>query len=353
MAHGRRGLRSPLRSRPVTPGGSSGQEPGFWERTWKSMTLPAALGLVGTLVAIAGGGYSLWRNVWGEPIRRCEAVRAALVDPAKGLQNVTGPFADSVLSCAQGSRAQSLFVAVTEMVRSKAPYTPGSPCTSAGPNAPRDSVIASAGLQRAIGLLGRLAKRAGSPVELQRTDLRHAAFGPDTIDLVNLDGSCLAGARFHRTQLEGSSFRHAVLSEATFSEVRLAGAVFDSASGDWAAFTESTLHGARFTGARLPNVRFVESDLSCTTFDGNVVLDGADFSSARLPWSYLRGASLRNVRFWRSIPDSGLQNTLLVEQRGLPPDVVQWSATRGAVVGPQPEDWLDRRALQCPDRAQR
>lgn len=349
MTQHRRGLRSPLRGVRIAsqPAGTPGSEPGFWKRSWKTLTLAGVLGLVGTLVGITGGGYALWRQWFGEENRRCEAVRAALVDPSKGLETVTGPFADSVVSCADGKRAQPLFVALTEMLRSKASYTPGAPCVSVRLLAPQDSAAMKPGLQRAVTLVARLSGPAGLPVELRRTDLRYASFGPDTMQQARLDGACLAGARFRRTRLDGSSFRHAVLDDASFNEVRLDGAAFDSASGDWAAFTESSLTGATLTGVRLPNVRFVESDLSCTTFDGNAILDGADFSSASLPWSYLRGASLRNARYWRSIPDSGLHNTLLAEQRGLPADVVRWSVQRGAIADRQPDDWIDLRAERC------
>jgi len=328
------------------PSGAAPKEPGFWKRTAKSLTLPVLISTVGGTFAVVTAAAGLYQLV-NKPRERCDVLRNSLRDPRTELSVITPVLRDSVLGCATGQRATPFLDAVTAKLRDKAPYVSDSSCTSLRVGKPNAQTGADANIQRAIDLAVVLAHKTGQSIDLRRTDLHDAEFNRDTLRRANFTGACLAGARFHGTSAEGASFLGARLDAASFNGAQLNGAVFDSVVGVWTELTESTLTDASFEGARLVRARFNESDLACTRFTGEAVLDTADFSSTNLRWSYLRGASLVGARNWRDIDSTGLTGTLLFEQRGLTTALLDVARKGGAYVDTQPDEWITRRDSAC------
>jgi uncharacterized protein YjbI with pentapeptide repeats len=358
----RRRVRSPWRANravatppeppPVAPppsGKAPEEEPGFWKRTIRSLTLPVLISTVGGTIAVVTASAGLYQLVTSGR-ERCEALRNTLRDPTVELSAITPVLRDSVVECATRQRATALLEAVTAKLRDKAPYVTGSPCSSPKVDKPNAQSAADANVQRAIDLAVALAQKAGDSIDLRYTDLHDAEFNRDTLRRANFTGACLAGAQFHGTSVEGAAFLGARLDAASFNGAHLDGAVFDSAVGKWTELTESTLTDASFGGARLIRARFNESDLACTRFTGEAVLDTADFSSTNLQWSYLRGASLVGVRNWRDMDPTGLTGTLLFEHRGLTTDLLDVARKGGAYVDTQPDEWIAKRDSACARR---
>jgi hypothetical protein len=104
----------PAASPPSDP--APDEEPGFWKRTRKSLTLPVLISTVGGTIAVVTAAIGLYNLITG-PRERCEALRNSLRDPTVALSVITPVLRDSVVECATGQRATALLDAVTAKMR--------------------------------------------------------------------------------------------------------------------------------------------------------------------------------------------------------------------------------------------
>jgi len=147
--------------------------------------------------------------------------------------------------------------------------------------------------------------------DLSQTDLRRAMFDGSCLDHATLDGATLDSVRF-----TGASLRHALMR---------------NVGGFKVVFNQANLDSARFDGGTLVNVSFVNANLAHAWFE-NAKLTGADFSGAKIGWSFWRSAHLTGSQYWNEVDTSSIAGVLLYEAVGIPDADVKWLRRYGACV---------------------
>lgn len=202
------------------------------------------------------------------------------------------------------------------------------------------AVLKGADLSEARAPKADLSGVQGEKATLARADLEGANLGKALLPEANLSGARLKGAKaagavlakaaLEGAKAEGADFREADLSGAAASGAEFRGAVFVKASAPQSIWEGSLLDGADFTGARLLRANFsgaslkqaklvavdaknamfpkaalrlaaaLKSDFHESTFE-KADLSGADFSGANLFGSEFLGAVLEGTKLQGAI----------------------------------------------------
>lgn len=141
-----------------------------------------------------------------------------------------------------------------------------------------------------------------SRANLQYCDLTGADLRGARLDGVDLSEASLNGANLSDAKLTDANLKGCALSGAVLARTRLGGARLDGATchdvhapGAW--FEEATLIGAKFNRAFLEAANLRKVDATGADFGHSLVLrsvlDGADFSEAKLGGAYLSGSTMK------------------------------------------------------------
>lgn len=185
-------------------------------------------------------------------------------------------------------------------------------CGSAVSKREADSVQATADFTRALKFLRRFGptsralRDSPSPVDLARANLAGMDLSHADLRGVVFKGACLDHATLDGAALDSALFSDASLRHAMMRELRGAGVVLNNAN----------LDSTRFDGATLVNASFVNANLAHAWFE-NAILDGADFSGAKLGWSYWRSAQLTGSQHWSEVDTASVAGALLYQASGI------------------------------------